>query len=1300
MPPAMRIKQLLEEVLGRAPADRAAFLDHACGSDRELRREVESLASASEAASGFLQQPVPVPSFTISMSGSLPSPLSPVTLADRFRTGAVINGRYRVEAFAGEGGMGSVYRVTDLVRSRSLALKVVSGQALLIDLFKIEFRTLAGLRHPHLAQSHDFEPIVGTPDFCFTMDFIEGRTIFDATEGTGWPGVVEYVVQLCRALAYVHSRGIVHRDIKPTNVLVDGSGAVKLLDFGLVGSGRGGPAMGTPSYLAPELFEGRPGDHRSDLFSLGVLMFQLLCRRLPFDSTQPVFPNGSDAPEWLQGIVHRLCSSQPADRFRSGNEIIAAINHGGGLRYPTETMATRESYVVSGRFVERDAELAVLSTHVEARVRGAERTPPTLLIGGHSGVGKSRLIGELRHRMQTDEYRFVDGHCFEGAASEYGAFAEAIAQLVLLVDASGGGAVVDRHAPELAKIAPEIARGRQVPASLPLVTPEAEKRRLLDTVAAFCVEASGVTPYVLCLDDLQWAPQGSIELLRFLVRRIALSEEEGRRVPLAVVGSYRDDEIGGRPLEGLMAPPQPGVSSITLKPLSPDAMRTLLCSMFGLEDIPASFVSRVLGEAGGSPFFLEEVVRTLVENGAVFVEDGAWQTATAIPDLEIPASIVAAVRRRLASVTDDHQRHLLQLLAVHKKPLTAAMLASISGTAMEETEEALHHLTTRHIVVTQPATVTTYRTAHDQIRSTVYADLGDSASGLHRQIAATLERNAPERERPLSELAHHYWLAGEHDAALEYAILAGRLAQSVYANDEAIEHLEHALELLPPARDAERASISEQLAEAHFLAGHYDRTRQLLAEVAQAATRPIDRARIQRKLCDVVGYSAGTPGEAVEILWQAASELGAKRPPSKASYLVRTVMALVRHLTRQWGRSTGPREPIADRARVSELSLIYLRLAYFYIFADPVLLFLPTFRAANLADRIGESRERCHAHSMAAVGLAALGLADRAVRTAEGAVAEAARVGSPWHLANARSFHAMVLLQAGRWSQALDNAQRARDGFSACGDHLELAVAGYHMLETMHVLGDLTAARTRGRHEVEAFDRLGLQIIGKGVYTIVGRVTAKSGDPRGLDMVGGALALAERGSDLLSITLASLALGDGHLHLGQYDEAIANFERVVRVRAENGFDMYMFAEADALLAQAYVARARAQGVPLSGEGRRLFHRSVAQARAAGRRFKPMKSLAMLAKGLQLRVNGQPALAIHCFEQSARLADALGARLWAADARFESGLVWLDREGRASAKARAALDEALALYRECGARPAEQRVLAIRSSNLS
>jgi tetratricopeptide (TPR) repeat protein len=1303
------LKELLGETLRRSGDERAAFLEAACGADLGLRREVESLAAAHDEAGAFLDAPIALTlggaSRLLTTFGTWGEPGAQPQPSERFPPGTLINGRYRTERLVGTGGMGSVYRVTDTARSRTLALKTIGGGEHFLNLFKIEFRTLAQLTHPNLAHSYDFEPIAGSADCCFTMEFVDGRSIFDATEGVGWPGVVDLLVQLCRVLAYVHNRGIVHRDIKPTNVLVRADGVLKLVDFGLVGTADDADrVMGTPAYVAPELMNRGAGDHRADLYSLGVLVYQLLCRRLPFAGlplpdvlyqrahAAPRVADDVDAPAWLKDLVIRLCAPQPSDRFRNANHVIEAINTDGGLHYPLETAVTRESYVLSGRFVGRQTELETLSAWSEHRLAASRADAPFLLVSGQSGVGKSRLVRELRQALQLDRRTFVEGNCFEGAAVEYGAFAEVIAQVVPLAESRGGTALVDRDWHALVKVAAGLQRDREVPPAVPLLTPEAERRRLLDTVAGFLVEASALEPYVLYINDLQWAPQGTTDILRHLHRRIAIEDRHGHPVRLAIAGSYRDDETDGRPLEGLLDELGDAARILSLQPLAALPMRQLIQSMFGLDDIPERFSDRVLEEAAGSPFFLEEVVRGLVENGSVFVEAGTWQTATAIAALEIPAGVVATLQRRLAMLADPDQHTLLRTLAAYKKPMPTSLLADVVGLSTERAQEALRALTIRHMVAPLDGG-RTYRTAHDRLRTLVYEELGPGAPTLHGRIARTLE--ASTARPPLSELAHHYWLAADEKPALKYALLAGESALSGYANDEAIEHLEHGLTLLDDANLDVRVRVMEQLADAHFLAGHYDQTKVLLLDVNQRMATAIDHARIQRKLGEVVGYSEGKPGLAVDVLWNAARQLGARRPRTQATYVAHTVASVFRHFLQRPAQRLIPvaTEP-TERARLAELAGIYLRIGYLSFFGDPRLILLPVFRAANVGDRLRESKEHSQVHAMVAVACAGLRQRGRALKYGEEAIAEAERTGSPWHIANARNLHGVVLIESGRWSEALAHAERARDGFTACGDHFQLAISLYTILEVLHGRGELRTAIARGRDELMVYERLGLQIIGKGVYIVLGQLMVKAGDAEGLTVIRDALARAEHGGDTLSRAWAHIALGDSHLQLGDADEAIDQLERGLAIRDTHRFDLYVVAPGSALLAQAHAAKLRARS-PAAATTVRAFERHVARAQAAARRFPPMRSLASMARGHLWRFRGRPAKAIDCFTQAATAAEQLGARLWQADALLERGVTLLESSGRSSADAAHALGRAAELFNACGASTRERRAAEAR-----
>jgi serine/threonine-protein kinase len=263
---------------------------------------------------------------------------------EKLMTGSTIVNRYEVLAELGKGGMGVVYRVADpLNPTRKVALKSIRHkdvQSEHIDRFKAEFRALTLLKHPNVAAAYDFESMPGSEDYFFTMEFVEGRNIFQATKDAGWQQIVALLVEVCRALSYVHRRKLIHYDIKPSNVLVSDEGQVKVLDFGLAAVKSIGPGEwrgGTPGYMAPEQADSETlVDHRSDIYSLGIMAYQLFCRQLPFRATSMSDllrmhrfqsldfgePNWKTIPSWVRPIIERLCAKHPADRYPTANTVI------------------------------------------------------------------------------------------------------------------------------------------------------------------------------------------------------------------------------------------------------------------------------------------------------------------------------------------------------------------------------------------------------------------------------------------------------------------------------------------------------------------------------------------------------------------------------------------------------------------------------------------------------------------------------------------------------------------------------------------------------------------------------------------------------------------------------------------------------------------------------------------------------------------------------------------------------------------------------------------------------------------
>jgi len=327
-----QIDEVYNSALERRAEERSAFLDEACGGDEELRREVESL---------------------LAQEGTLLE--HPVWEAMAPKVGARL-GPYEMVAKLGEGGMGAVYRATDTRLNRPVAIKFLSiewGDESARRRFQLEAKTASSLNHPHIVHVYEAGESQGR-QFLVT-EFVDGGTLRDwvKTENRSWRQVAELLLGVADGLACAHEAGILHRDIKPENILVSKNGYAKLADFGLAKlmdrpapsletrtltemRTRPGVVMGTIAYMSPEQASGKPVDARSDIFSFGVVLFELLSGRRPFGGRsdlevlqavihQPAPAVGEGLPAAVRAMVAKALAKDPAERYQSMREMVVDL---------------------------------------------------------------------------------------------------------------------------------------------------------------------------------------------------------------------------------------------------------------------------------------------------------------------------------------------------------------------------------------------------------------------------------------------------------------------------------------------------------------------------------------------------------------------------------------------------------------------------------------------------------------------------------------------------------------------------------------------------------------------------------------------------------------------------------------------------------------------------------------------------------------------------------------------------------------------------------------------------------------
>jgi len=305
-----RIAQIVSEALDVPPAERSAFLAGACGGDASLLREAEALLAADRTEDGLA---APLPQLSQNLIG--------LTLS-----------HYRIVERIGAGGMGEVYLAEDEKLGRRVALKVlpreVAGNPERLARFRREARTVAALNHPNIVTLHSVEDARGL--HFLTMELVEGVILQEKIVPGGLPvdELLRLALPLADAVAAAHAQGIAHRDLKPANVMISGDGRLKVLDFGIskpaadsrdrtasTSITRDGRVLGTVAYMAPEQLAGHPADRRSDIFSLGIVLFELATGAHPFTA-----PNTALPPR-LRPLIHRCLDKDPDRRYQDAREL-------------------------------------------------------------------------------------------------------------------------------------------------------------------------------------------------------------------------------------------------------------------------------------------------------------------------------------------------------------------------------------------------------------------------------------------------------------------------------------------------------------------------------------------------------------------------------------------------------------------------------------------------------------------------------------------------------------------------------------------------------------------------------------------------------------------------------------------------------------------------------------------------------------------------------------------------------------------------------------------------------------------
>ncbi len=787
--------------------------------------------------------------------------------------------RFEMQRRLGAGAFGEVYQVLDQDRDAIVALKTLRrSDAAALYRFKHEFRALADLTHPNLVNL--YELLVEGTQWFFTMEFIDGvnllayvrpdlHALVSDTHVTfetpseartysasldGWRGAsseapssphqasapdtaaVDRIRAVFRQVAdgvcALHANGILHRDIKPANVIVTPVGRAVLLDFGLatelapVLPAETTVLAGTPAYMSPEQACGRPLTEASDWYSVGVMLYQALTGRLPFEGQTR---NAFAATQWsalatpcaqlpavpadLDALCRQLLSREPDDR-PTGAEILGWLDAG------RTSYRSRPAAPPRAALVGRERHLTALADAFRAMQAGHT---VVARVHGLSGMGKTTLVQRFLATVRATHPDAVvlAGRCYESESVPYKALdslIDGLSDYLMALPSRDAEHLLPRDVQALARLFPVLQRVEPVSRMRTRVQETASlqevRRRAVGALRELLGRLADRKLVVLSIDDLQWGDVDSTAILGEILR-------PPDAPPLLLLVSYRTEEIDTSAALQDFLPRCENVAPATqnrevhVDELNASEARALVQSLGAAPGVAAARADAIVRESRGIPFFIEQLVQHGAGNG-------------------VERTVEDVIRARVSGLPERVAR-VLETVAVAGRPIEAGIARVASGVDAGYFD-ALHLLRSARLLRTRSVTdATELEVYHDRIRRTVVASLSsESRQRCHHRLAYALEGS---KRADAEALAEHFHAAGDGGKAARYARLAAQHARSALAFDRAARLYRTALDLTPPT-SPDHHSLQISLAEALANAGRgRDAAETYLAALASADVR-------------------------------------------------------------------------------------------------------------------------------------------------------------------------------------------------------------------------------------------------------------------------------------------------------------------------------------------------------------------------------------------------------------------------------------------------------------------------------
>ncbi|MBF0105384.1 MAG: tetratricopeptide repeat protein [Deltaproteobacteria bacterium] len=574
---------------------------------------------------------------------------------------SVIAKKYQVLKPLGVGAMGEVFLVLppkgDPVALKLLKTLDAKSNKAAMEQFENEFQVLKRLSHPNIGHIIDYGFDEEQQKVFFTLPWLKGTDIFEATKDLVFEKCEEYFVQMFRALNYLHQKKLYHCDIKPANIVIE-DGQVLLIDFGLSGY-WGDNIVGTPTYLAPELFRGKHHNESSDLYAAGVLCYNCLTRTQPFSAKTlqevynrhrsftppPISDINPKVPKYFSDIIDTLLNKKPEERHTSAASVIEEIATYSGRNYSIETKETLLSYLpTESELIGRPEAIADMKKAIGNFLSEANKDPYHLiLIHGQKNVGKTHFVTRIKHELQLSKFSVES-----------------------------------------------------------IITPMSQQDRHTILVSKAII-LENLDYYFMNVHEMK-----NLREIVGVIEQKILATTTTRFI--FIVSSSKESEF--QTIKKLLPLEETRITTIELSPYTLNETEEFLKNIIGEKEIPQSFVNQFYLNTDGLPGLALDLIQSMIGNGLLFDKSGRWtddllsQLDKTFTSMEVSESLEQEFEKIYDSLTSNEE-DIVNWLSVSPHPLTYDNIKHL--VKQEELDQTLEVMLQKKIIRVQNNSYTLYR---------------------------------------------------------------------------------------------------------------------------------------------------------------------------------------------------------------------------------------------------------------------------------------------------------------------------------------------------------------------------------------------------------------------------------------------------------------------------------------------------------------------------------------------------------------------------------------------------------------